>query len=231
MERTTDEGPEVARPEPNGSIVVSFFEYQAVICKAELGVSWFLHGGAGDAGSLTVEWEHLALKEPNLQRRFNPWHLVRSFCTKAWWVPPSSSSSSIACFPRTRPQPLCQTEATPSCAPEHTLRVSIKSNNFLNKWRNTQTHICEQTSVSPPPQSQKWLETNTQQKWAFPLWDKGAAKPCKEWQHQMNVNEEQQNDRARTRSCYIMRFRRKTANQNERNWAFRKHPAWSSILE
>ncbi len=38
-----------------GSIVVSFFEYQAVICKAELGVSWFLHGGAGDAGSLTVE--------------------------------------------------------------------------------------------------------------------------------------------------------------------------------
>lgn len=55
MERTTDEGPEVARPEPNGSIVVSFFEYQAVICKAELGVSWFLQGGAGDAGRLAVE--------------------------------------------------------------------------------------------------------------------------------------------------------------------------------
>ncbi len=55
MERTTDEGPEVARPEPNGSIVVSFFRYQAVICKAELGVSWFLQGVAGDAGRLAVE--------------------------------------------------------------------------------------------------------------------------------------------------------------------------------
>lgn len=119
------------------------FQYQAVICKMERGVSWFLQRGAGDAAKLAVEWEHLALKEPNLQRRFNPWHLLR-FCTKAWWVQPSSSS--VACFPRTRLQPLCQTEATPPCAPEHTLRVSIKSSNvpvsfFLsNDWRSTYIH-------------------------------------------------------------------------------------------
>lgn len=55
MERTSDEGPEVARPEPNGSIAVSFFQYQAVICKVELGVGWFLHGGAGDVVKLAVE--------------------------------------------------------------------------------------------------------------------------------------------------------------------------------
>lgn len=188
--------------------------------QTELGVGWFLQGGAEDKGKLAVEWEHLALEEPNLQRWLNPWHLLRSFCTKAWWVPPSSSSSSVACFPRTRPQPLCQTEATPSCAPEHTLRVSIKSSNvpvvfFLNKWRNTSNH--EQTSVSPPPRSQKWLEMNTRQKRACPLWDKGAAKPCKEWQHRVNVNEEQQNERARTRRRSIMRLQRKAANQNERN--------------
>lgn len=40
---------------------------------------------------------------------------------------------------------------------------------------------------------------------------------CKEWQHRMNVNGKQQNERAKARSCSLRRLRRKAADQNERN--------------
>lgn len=208
------------------------FQYQAVICKMERGDSWFLQRGAGDAAKLAVEWEHLALKEPNLQRRFNPWHLLR-FCTKAWWVQPSRSSSSVACFPRTRPQPLCQTEATPPCAPKHTLRVSIKSSNvpvsfFLsNDWRSTYTFT--NRPLSPHSQSQKWHETNTQQKQAFPLWDKGVAKVM---QRMAAPNECERGAAERKSQSEESLFKEvaKEGSQSEQEElsAFRKGPEWNS---
>lgn len=138
-------------------------------------------------------------------------------------APPPRSSSLVACFLRTHPQPLCQTEATPPYAPEHTLTVSIKSSNvpviffLINEWHNTHK-VHEQIDVFPPLQSHRWLKMNTQQKRAFSLWDKGAAKAM---QRMAAPNECERGaaewTRARTMSCSIRRLRRKAAYQNERN--------------
>lgn len=221
MERTTDEGPEVARLQPNGSIAVSFSIPSSNLQNgARFLVSWFLQRGAGDAAKLAVEWEHLALKEPNLQRRFNPWHLLRFALRHDGSSPPAPPAQlhvfrghalnlSVKQRPHLHVLLSTPSESVLSLAMSRSRSFSVTIDGALTHSRTDHCPriLKARSGMRQTPNRNRPLLCETKE------WPKS----CKEWQHRMNVNGEQQKERARMRSRSLRRLRRKAANQNERN--------------